>query len=150
MSALNKSSFEERYNNSSTGAFKAGQSRGISSEDMRDLVTYLKDSFVGIIDNLQSLTSATGTNDYAITGGITAYTNTYAVFVKFTNASTAASTLASNSLAAKKLYINPTTQAGSGDIPANSISLCVYDSALDAGNGGFLMIGNNSIDGGTL
>jgi hypothetical protein len=149
MSALNKSNFEERYNNGSTGAFKTGQSRGIASEDLRDLVTYLKDSFVGIVDNLQSLTEATGTNAYAITGGITAYSNTYAAFVKFANASTGASTLNVNSISAKKLYINPTTQAGSGDIPANSISLCVYDSALDAGNGGFLIISNNSIDGGS-
>lgn len=117
---------------------------------MRTFGENTADSFTSNVDDLQKLTTATGTNDYAITAGITSLVSGYMVVVKFANASTADSTLNPNSLGAKKLYINPTTQAGDGDIPANSICLCIYDATLDSSTGGFLIIaGINSINGGT-
>ena len=150
MSAFGKNSFEERYNNSTTGLFRAGQDRGIGSDDYRDLVTTIKDSLINGVDDLQKLTTATGENDYAITAGITSLVSGYMVVVKFSNASTGACTLNPNSLGAKKLYINPTTQAGNGHIPANSICVCVYDATLDNPNGGFLIIaGLDNMDGGS-
>lgn len=86
----------------------------------------------------------TGTNDYEAapnpsTGGV--YGDQTRFQIKFTNASTGASTLALNGGAAKKLYKSPTEQVGGGDIPANLIAIVVYDAALDSGAGGFLLIG---------
>lgn len=56
MAELNKANFIDRYNNSGTGLFRAGQSRGIGSDDTRDLVQYLADSFLNsVTDQLETL-----------------------------------------------------------------------------------------------
>jgi hypothetical protein len=149
MATLKGSDFVERYNNSSTGFFRLGQDRGIGSEDHRDLVTTIHDSFLNGVDEIILKVPVTGTNAYAFAGQITAYSDGLVVIGKFASASTAASTLNGNAIAAKKLYINPTTQAGDGHIPANSICICVYDAALDSGTGGFMIVGGlNVMDGG--
>src|SRR5438105_2132369 len=44
MAELSKADFESRYNNATSGLFKTGQTRGIASEDLRDLIEYLVDS----------------------------------------------------------------------------------------------------------
>jgi hypothetical protein len=151
MATLKGSDFVERYNNGSTGFFKAGQDRGIGSEDHRDLVTTIHDSFLNGVDEIILKVPCTGTNSYEFAGQITAYSDGLTVIGQFANPSTAAATLNGNSIAAKKLYKNPTTQVGDGDIPANAICVCVYDAALDSAAGGFLIVaGLNSIDGGTL
>jgi hypothetical protein len=51
MTQLSKTAFETKYNDSGTGLFKTGQSRGIGSDDVRDLVTDIKDSFGNNVDN---------------------------------------------------------------------------------------------------
>lgn len=54
MSQLSKADFESKYNNASTGLYRAGQSRGIGSDDHRALVTDIKDSAVFITDLIAS------------------------------------------------------------------------------------------------
>lgn len=135
-----KALYDSIFANNTTG--------DISEEDLRNYVRDMLDSVISNVDNLQTLTTATNTDTYAISGGISSYTNTYAVIVKFTNASTGASTLNVNSLGAKKIYIDPTTQAGNGDIAANGIYILVYDSALDSGTGGFIIVGGIGGGGG--
>lgn len=137
MAQYNKTNFQSLYDST----FADNTTGNISEGDMRQFVTDLLGSLVSNVNDLQLLTTATGTNTYAITAGISAYASGYMAIVKFTNASTGASTLNANSIAAKKIFVNPTTQAGSGDIPANSIALLVYDATLDSAAGGFLMLG---------
>lgn len=112
------------------------------------IFTDIIDTLCSLLENGQMLTSTTGTNDYALNGSIESYSNTYFVISKFTNASTGASTLNVNSIASKKIYKDATTQAGSGDIKANGIYLLVYDSSLDGGSGGFMIIGGVGASGG--
>lgn len=51
MAQLDKGAFENRYSNSGTGLFKTNTSNDIGSDDMRDLIDYLCDSFMSISDN---------------------------------------------------------------------------------------------------
>jgi hypothetical protein len=51
MATLTGAQFETKYNDSSTGLFKTGQSGGIGSDDMRTLVTDLKDSVFNATTN---------------------------------------------------------------------------------------------------
>lgn len=96
-------------------------------------------------NNLTSFGIATGTNTYTavLDPAITAYTNGMAVNIKFTNASTGASTLALNALASKKIYRvtdGAYVQIGSGDIIAGLYSTAFYDSSLDASAGGWKLV----------
>lgn len=86
---------------------------------------------------------ATGTNNYlaSLTPGITSYSFGNAFLIKIPNTSTAATTLNLNSVASKKIFKTPTTQAGANDLTANQSYWFVYDPALDSGAGGFLIIG---------
>lgn len=96
--------------------------------------------------------TATGTNTYAATlaPAITAYATGQKFQIKFTNASSGVSTLNLNAVGAKKIFVNPTTQATTGHIVAGQISLLAYDAALDAAAGGFLMLGAPSTSASTL
>lgn len=89
-------------------------------------------------DTATSTTVYTGTPNPAIT----AYATGQKFQVKAHATSTGASTLDLNGLGAKKVFTNPTTQATTGDLLINQIYILVYDAALDAAAGGFLMIGS--------
>ncbi len=89
-------------------------------------------------DTATSTTAYTGTPSPAIT----AYATGQKFQVKAHATSTGAATLALNGLAAKKVFINPATQATTGDVVVNQVYLLVYDTALDGGSGGFLMMGS--------
>lgn len=105
------------------------------------------DEVEGVIqDNTLSFDVATGTNTYAVAldPALGAYALGQAFNIKFTNASTGASTLSINGLAAKKLYFfdhttGAYTQVGSGDIIAGMYSTVFYDTALDSSAGGFIL-----------
>lgn len=105
----------------------------------------IPDSFINVVDDLQLFTEVTGTNNYVMSGGITAYADGYSAFAKFLNESTANSELNVNSVGARKLYINPTKQAGANVIIPNQLYLLVYDSTLDGAVGGFLMLAGGGI-----
>lgn len=98
-----------------------------------------------IQSNLLSFAIATGTNTYTavLDPAITAYANGLAFNIKFTNASTGASTLQLNALAAKKIYrvtAGSYVQVGSGDIIAGLYSTVFYNSALDSSAGGWILV----------
>lgn len=131
-----------KYNNDSTGLFKAGQNRGIGSDKMRSLVTDIVATFLDQLSIMSSVI-ASGTNTY--TGSlplvILSYTNYMKVYVKIQNTSTGASTLNLSAVGAKKIFITPSVQASAGDLIANQWYLFSYDAALDAAAGGWVAIG---------
>jgi len=88
--------------------------------------------------------TATGTNTYAVTldPALTAYATGIVVNVKFTNASTGASTLNVNALGAKKIYKfvdGSYSVIGSGDIANSMFSSVFYDATLDSAAGGWIL-----------
>lgn len=87
--------------------------------------------------------SLSGTNTYTGTASpaISAYASGNKWLVKIPNTSSASSTLNFNSVGAKKIFKKPTVQAGSGDLLANYFYWVAYDSALDSGTGGYIIVG---------
>jgi hypothetical protein len=128
-----KTNVSSQFPTNGTGLIGANRVRAHIGEDVPD-------SFVNNVDDLQLFTEASGTNTYALVGDIISYTSGFMTVVKFPNGSTGASTLNVNGIGAKKIMKTPTTQVGSGDIPDNQIFILVYDSALDAAAGGFLIM----------
>jgi hypothetical protein len=148
--------FEGTFNNAITGLYKDNTTKDISEADLRALVTAIRESYLNRTDDAYTAlfpqVTASGTDTYAATPSpvITAYATGQKFQIKFTNASSGVSTLNLGAIGAKKIYINPTTQATTGHIVAGQISLLVYDAALDAAAGGFLMIGAPSTTSGTV
>lgn len=103
----------------------------------------ISDSFVNSVDDLQLLTTASGTDTYTVAGSISAYTTGFGIIVKFTNANTGAATLNVNALGAKSIKKNGGTDVASGDINAGQAFLLVYDGT------NFLIIGSVGGGGGT-
>lgn len=87
--------------------------------------------------------STTGVNTYVTTLSpvLAALASGVKVTVKFSDASTGASTLNPNSLGAKKMYKDPSTQIGNGDITDEQSYEFVYDAALDGASGGWMRLG---------
>jgi len=74
----------------------------------------------------------------------TTYADGDAYLIKFINGNTSTNTtLQINSFGARKLYRNNDGQVIGGDISAGSEMLCIYDSTLNAGAGGFQCIGTS-------
>lgn len=152
---LSRSDYKSRYNNATTGKYKANVTQSITSAEHRDMIDN-SDSFFNVADDSYTgafpQVTATGTNTYAATLSpvITAYATGQKFQIKFSNASSSVSTLNLNSVGAKKIFINPTTQATTGHIVANQISLLAYDATLDAAVGGFLMLGSATDTSGFL
>lgn len=155
MAAQDKTTFEGTFNNSSTGLFKTNTTKDIGSDDLRTLVENLTDSVPFNEDDKYTWASpqvtASGTNTYTATPSpaIAAYATGQEFKIKFTNASTGVSTLNLNGLGAKKIFINPTTQATTDHILAGQIVKLAYDAALDSASGGFLMLGSAATSGST-
>jgi hypothetical protein len=156
MATLDKATYEGTFNHASTGLFKNNTAGDIGADDARLLVEHTSDSVPFTADDSYTWpfpqVTATGTDAYAATAApvITAYATGQKFQIKFTNASSGVSTLNLNAVGAKKIYINPTTQATTGHIVAGQISLLAYDAALDAAAGGFLMLGAPSTTASTL
>jgi hypothetical protein len=108
------------------------------------LGTDIPDSFINNVDDFQLFVEATGANAYSLAGQIAAYATGFMAIVKIATTSTGACTLNVNTIGAKKIFKDQATQAGSGDLVANQIYLMIYDTALDGGAGGFLVMGNAS------
>ena len=85
---------------------------------------------------------ASGTNTYTLTlsPAITSYADGMELKVKFTNAPTGSSTFNVNGVGAKKLFINATTQVISASFLAGQQATVRYDTTLDTGAGGWLMV----------
>ncbi len=146
MAKYSKTNYKSKYG--ASGSSFPDNTTGIIQEvTVRTFGEDTSDSLISAVDDMQTLTSTSGTDAYSIPGGITAYQSGFNVQVKFSNASTTVSTLNVNTLGAKKIYKDPTTQAGSGDLVANQICNLVYDSTLDGGSGGFLIVGGGGSGG---
>lgn len=149
MAVLDKNSFEVKYNDASTGYFKANTTQNRVTSQDRELVTDLKDSVLFKSDVDAYLTfavTAAGTDTYTATPSpaITAYTSYHRFYVLFTNANTGAATLNLAALGAKDIKKNGTVALAAGDIGAGQIHLLVYDGT------NFQLINNNVVDGGTI
>lgn len=58
MSTLNRTDFEGKYNNGTSGLYRTSQSRGIGSDDIRTQITDLKDSFLNNSDQIKNSPTA--------------------------------------------------------------------------------------------
>lgn len=123
-------------------------SNAISEADLRALPTAVKESYLNRIDDAYTgvfpqFTTSTSTTVFAGTPSpaITAYATGQKFQVKIHATSTGASTLNLNALGAKKVFVNPTTQASVGHLLINQVYLMVYDASLDSAVGGFLILG---------
>lgn len=148
---MDKSAFEVKYNDPGTGLFKTNTTKDIGSDDARALVTDVKENVPFTADDSYSwsfpgVTTAGGTTAYTgtLAPAITAYANRMKVQIKINATSTGAVTLSFNAVGAKKVFVNPTTQAGAGDLVLNQTYVLVYDSALDGGTGGWIVLGHCS------
>lgn len=96
----------------------------------------------GAMNEIIRVAVASGTNTYSATFSptVASYVNLMRLLIKFSNAPTGASTVNAGP-GAKKLYKNPTTQIGDGDFPAGYTAIVTYDSSLDSGIGGLLILG---------
>lgn len=83
--------------------------------------------------------AAAGTNAYAVTlsPALGAYADGAHIWVKFTNANTAAPSLDVSSLGAKNIYHRSGQVPKANDLPANEIFELVYNSSRNAGAGGW-------------
>jgi hypothetical protein len=101
--------------------------------------------------NRRDVAETAGTNTYtASVYGVGSYTNDLGhVLIRFKTASTGASTLNINTIGAKKIYKTPSSQAVSGDIVDEQVYSLAYDTSLDGGSGGWLMVGAGSGSGST-
>lgn len=143
---MNTTDFKAKYNNVSTGRFKDNTTGDIEAEDQRELVIDVGDNFLNFETDFGKYIrqgAATGTDTYAVT--ITTAASVYAsealFIVSFSNTSTGSATLNINAGGAKKLFKDPSTQAGAGDIVSGTAYLLLYQQSLDGGSGAFLMIG---------
>lgn len=149
---MTTSELSSKYNNASTGLFKTGQNRGIGSDDMRSMITDMISTFNDVFMLSNYVPGTTGTNTYVGSTPISllSYTAGMKILVKFSNGSTGASTLNLSAVGAKKIFINPTTQAGSADILQNQVYLLSYEIDLDSAVGGWLMVGSGGSGGGSF
>lgn len=146
MTQLSKANTLVKYNDSGSGLFKDQTAKEIGADDSRALVLDTTESVPYTLDDSYTWafpkadTSGTDTYTATLVPHINAYANGMKVHVKVKTASTGASTINFNSVGTRKIYINPTTQAGNGDLVDEQEYIMSYDSALDGGNGGFLII----------
>jgi hypothetical protein len=148
---MNKATFEVRYNDATTGLFKDNTTKDIGADDARDLVEKVADNVPFTDDDsytwpFPGVTTTTSTTAFVgtLSPAITGYTNRMKVQVKIHATSTGSATINFNAIGAKKVFINPTTQAGADHLVINQTYLMIYDTALDTGAGGFLVVAGGS------
>ncbi len=109
---------------------------------IRSGVAKLVPQSVFTVANFVLFTTATSTTAYTGTPSpaLTGYANGQKFQIKAHATSTGAVTLNVSGLGAKKWFMDPTTQATTNDIVINTTYFVVYDSSLDTGAGGFLMV----------
>jgi hypothetical protein len=153
MSQYGRTSFKSLYGSSGT-QFPDNTTGLITEIIMRTFGENLTDSHINLITDFQLLTTASGTDTYAVTGGITAYAAGFGILALFTNANTGAATLNVNTLGAKAIKKNGTVALAAGDISAGQILLLIYDGTnfqvVGGGGGGNRFIGNHDASGNTL
>jgi hypothetical protein len=160
MAALENAPFIVKYNDASTGLFKANTTQNRSTLQDRTLIQDLTDSFLNKADGTDIYKTfaitASGTDTYTATPSpaITAYTTNHHFYVTFTNANTGAATLNLATLGAKAIKKNSGVALAAGDISAGQILLLVYDGTnfqvVGGSGGGNRFIGTHDASGNTL
>jgi hypothetical protein len=154
MAALDKNSFEVKYNDTGTGYFKDQTTQARVPSQDRALVTDIKDSFVNKNDidvYVSNIVSTSGTDTYTATlvPAISAYVTHHYYLIKFVNANTGAATLNLNGLGAKSIVKSGSNPLILGDIAAGQILELAYDGTnlqIVGGSGS----SSGSIDGGSF
>jgi hypothetical protein len=155
MSQLSRTEWEALYGTTGT-VFPDNTTGEISEGDMRTFGKNASDSIPFTRNDSYTWAfpkaDTSGTNTYAVTlsPAITAYTNGMKIHVKIKTASTGASTLNANTVGARKIFLDPSTQADSGDLVDEQEYIMSYDSALDSAVGGWLIIGGGGSGGGDV
>lgn len=121
-----------------------GITKGNVSDRLQDLVN-------SKVSRAEVVTAA-GTDNYTITGNSTlSYAQNFTVLVKFTNANTGSATLNVNSLGAKTIKKEVSTNLSAGDIAAGQVYMLVYDGTnfqlLGLGGGGTVSVDGVTITG---
>lgn len=117
-----------------------GQAPSTVNDSARSMMARLKHFLNGISGNT---TQGGASNAYTLTSGeaLSSY-DASMVFMWSPNAdSTGAVTLNVDAIGAKKVYMPDGTQAGSGDLDADSAYLVIYDASLDSSSGAFKISG---------
>lgn len=133
MAATDGLTFEGTFNHAGTGLFKNNTAGDIGADDVRTLVTAVKESYVNRIDDAYTApfpqVTAAGTDTYTATlsPAISAYAAGQKFQILFTNANTGAATLNLNTVGALAITKNGATALAAGDIPAGSIKILAYD-----------------------
>ncbi len=169
MAQLTRANLKTKYVDPDTGLYKANTTKAINSDRVRTNVIDEADSTLfweDIVDedNMSSnsdtkvptqqsvkryadsvipVGTTSGTNSYTVNTGSprTVLTSGYMYGIVFGAGSTGAATLDNQSTGAKKIFKDPSTQAGDGDIVAGQGYILMYRDSLDGGNGGYLMMG---------
>ncbi|TNE58607.1 MAG: hypothetical protein EP341_03050 [Sphingomonadales bacterium] len=129
--------------------WQEGQAPSTVNDSARSMMTRLKHWWNQLGANT---TQGGASNAYTITSGesLSAYANGMRFLWQPNADSTGAVTLNVDAIGAKKVYLPDGTQAGSGDLDADSMYDVVYDTALDTAAGGFKIVGfpDSSVTGG--
>jgi hypothetical protein len=126
MAQLSRTAFEILYG--TNGSQFPDNTTGLITElIIRTFGKDLSDSFLNNVSDFQRLTTASGTDTYTASGGITGYAAGFTIVSQFTNANTGASTLNVNGQGAKSIVKNGSTALSSGDISAGQIYVLTYD-----------------------
>ena len=120
--------------------FQEGQAPSTVNDSARALMSRVK-HFVNMLSG--NTTQGGASNAYTLTSGesLSAYADGMLFMWSPNGDSTGAVTLNLDTIGAKKVYMPDGTQAGSGDLDADSSYLIHYDSALDTASGGFKISG---------
>jgi hypothetical protein len=97
--------------------------------------------------SVHGTTTGGGASVYAVTLNypITAYAHGQVIKIKVNATSTVAAQVNVDSKGAKKIYKNPSVQAGVNDLIINEHYSLIYDSTLDSAAGGFLMLDGHNV-----
>ena len=120
--------------------FQEGQAPSTVNDSARALMARVK-HFLNMLSG--NTTQGGASNAYTLTSGesLSAYADGMLFMWSPNGDSTGAVTLNLDTIGAKKVYMPDGTQAGSGDLDADSSYLIHYDSALDTASGGFKISG---------
>lgn len=148
MAELSAIAYEDKYNNAVTGLLKDQNNKEIIPARHRSQVTDTKDSFVNYrtdVDKYIRSTEITGTTDYVgtiSTAGSIILIGGAIYVLRPASTNTGAVTVDLSSTGAKKVFKNPTTQiTTAGEFLQNALYFVMYQTALDGGNGAYLVIG---------
>lgn len=126
MSQLNKTNFGANYG--TTGTQFPDNTTGLITElIMRTFGQDMLDSFLNNVDDLQKMTTVSGTDTYTAPGGIASYANGFMFVGRVLNANTGAATLNVNAKGAISIVKEGSSALAAGDLDAGGVYLFIFD-----------------------